>query len=375
MKIVYVTDALAILGGIERVLVDKVNMLTEQLRYDIFVITVNQGDHPIPFPLYPRVVHQDLGLHFHQQYRFHGLRRMMKIMELNRLFKKQLHEQFLQIQPDVIVCIRIELLRAILSVKGGIPLVFESHGMRHAGRFAHANWFERLKAAYYNRVVRHIQQIVALTEGDARDWHKANSRVSIIPNVVHLNPLGRCCIHQAKSVIFVGRFHTQKDIPSLLTIWQMVYQRHPNWQLQMYGDYGDEQAALLSKISHVNTNIVVHEPTSDIFNCYLESSVLVLTSLYEPFGLVLPEAMSCGLPVVAFDCPYGPADIITDGQDGFLIRHRDMNDFAEKVCLLIENEALRQRMGQAAVISSQRYQPSLIMPQWKKLFESLSGKE
>ena len=102
--------------------------------------------------------------------------------------------------------------------------------------------------------------------------------------------------------------------------------------------------------------------------------MLLLTSIYEPFGLVMPEAMSCGLPVVAFDCPYGPADIITDGVDGFLIRNRDVRAFADRVCQLIEDEALRRQMGQKAIVSAQRYAPERIMPLWKELFESLLSK-
>jgi glycosyltransferase involved in cell wall biosynthesis len=88
--------------------------------------------------------------------------------------------------------------------------------------------------------------------------------------------------------------------------------------------------------------------------------------LFEPFGLVLPEAMSCGLPVVAFDCPYGPSDIISDGVDGFLVKDRDVDAFADKVCLLIENEALRRQMGQKGIASAQRYRAEAIMPMWER---------
>jgi glycosyltransferase involved in cell wall biosynthesis len=103
--------------------------------------------------------------------------------------------------------------------------------------------------------------------------------------------------------------------------------------------------------------------------------MLLLTSRYEPFGMVLPEAMSSGLPVIAFDCPYGPADIITDGVDGFLIHNRDMEDFADKVCLLIENADLRRQMSQAGIHSSQRYHVNHVMPAWHHLFELLGTKQ
>ena len=115
--------------------------------------------------------------------------------------------------------------------------------------------------------------------------------------------------------------------------------------------------------------------SNTIFEKYKQCSILILTSRYEPFGLVLPEAMSCGLPVVAFDCPYGPADIISDGKDGFLVVNRNDEVFAEKVCLLIENPELRMSMGMAGILSSRRYEASLIMSEWLLLFEKLISKE
>ena len=99
--------------------------------------------------------------------------------------------------------------------------------------------------------------------------------------------------------------------------------------------------------------------------------MLLVTSRYEPFGLVIPEAMSCGLPVVAFSCPYGPATIITDCVDGFVIKERNVKYYASKVCQLIADQNLRHKMGQAGIKSSQRYNANNIMPEWKKLFSEL----
>ena len=216
--------------------------------------------------------------------------------------------------------------------------------------------------------------VVALTNGDASNWRKRNSNVCVIPNLVHLNNTGYYSTCEAKTVIYVGRFSKQKDIGSLLKIWAIVYQRHPEWNLQIFGGFGDEQERLLSEIRMMNANIYVNQPVKGIFEKYSESSILLLTSCYEPFGLVLPEAMSCGLPVVVFDCPYGPADIITDGVDGFLIKNKNIEEFADKVCMLIEDEELRRRLGKAGVLSSQRYRADNVMPQWKNLFNQLSNK-
>ena len=118
-------------------------------------------------------------------------------------------------------------------------------------------------------------------------------------------------------------------------------------------------------------HIFPHGQTLDILDKYKESSILILTSIYEPFGLVMPEAMSCGIPVVAFDCPYGPSEIISDGKDGFLIDCYDVEAFADKLCMLIENEVIRKQMGMNAIQSALRFKKGKIMPQWNNLFESL----
>ena len=374
MRILYVNDAIAIWGGVERILVEKVNYLAENYGFEMFVVTTNQGSHPMPFPLSQKVTHKDLNIQFHRQYLYRGLFRIFKKIHLNYLFVKRLRSYIQEIHPDVIVSVRPMLTNTIVRANGSIPLVFESHSS-YKGQYAiDSHLYTKLKVELSNWSVRYSQQVVALTEGDASEWRKINSHVCVIPNIVHLNDSGRYSDCEAESVIFVGRFSKQKDIKSLLEIWKIVHERKPNWQLQIYGGHGEEQDSLLPVIENMNANIHVHEPTSDIMNQYKESSILVMTSAYEPFGLVLPEAMSCGVPVVAFDCPYGPSDIITDGEDGFIIPNRDIQLFAEKVCLLMDNLDLRKNMGKAGIASSRRYEAKLIMPQWKELFEKLTSK-
>jgi glycosyltransferase involved in cell wall biosynthesis len=98
-----------------------------------------------------------------------------------------------------------------------------------------------------------------------------------------------------------------------------------------------------------------------------------MTSLYEPFGLVIPEAMSCGLPVVSYDSPYGPASIISDGKDGYVIPMHDIQAFANRLCQLMGDEELRKEMGKRAIVSSQRFSSDKIMPMWKELLEKLTS--
>jgi len=369
MRILYITDALAVWGGIERVLRDKMDYLVEH-GYDIHVVTTDQGTHKIPYPLDHRINVHDLGIQFHHQYRYRGIKRVLQFFELERLFRKRLKEKLLEVKPDIIVCIRVEFVSGIVDVKGTTPLVCESHSMCNAKYYEKASLWYRFKLWLSLRKMHQLDMMVALTDGDAQDWKKYCKNVCVIPNVVHLNDTGKYCDSSSEKAIFAGRFSKQKDIESLFNIWSLVHERHPDWELNAYGE-GEQWQKYEELAKNADINMYVYPPSPAIFDHYKESSILLMTSLYEPFGLVLPEAMSCGLPVVAFNCPYGPADIITDGRVGFLIEGRDISAYVDKVCLLIENIELRKIMGQTAILSTKRYDKTYIMPQWESLFKKM----
>ena len=374
MRILYVTDALAIWGGLERVLVEKANYLATHNGNEVFMLTISQGEHPFPFPLDNMVTHADLNIPFYTQYQYLGIRRLLSLRRLHRDCRKGIRQQLNYINPDVILCPRIEFVKDICKVKGYTPLVFESHSSFWTSRFERAGLLRRLHTWWMNQSAKQAQAVVTLTEGDAAAWKKVNNHVFVIPDVVHLNEKDVYSKVDAKSAVFVGRLSRQKNIGCLLSIWQLVRQRHPDWQLHVYGEKGDIEEPLWQQLHEEGNGITVHSPTTEILNVYQQHAMLLLTSRYEPFGMVLPEAMSCGLPVIAFDCPYGPADIITDDMDGFLVKDWDIMSFADKVCLLMENQDLRQQMGQAAIRSSQRYRSDRIMSVWQELFESLGPK-
>ena len=119
------------------------------------------------------------------------------------------------------------------------------------------------------------------------------------------------------------------------------------------------------KRCHLNASLVSVEDE------YLKSSILVQPSRTEGFGLVIVEAMACGLPVVAFDCENGPRSIISDGEEGFLIPAFDVDKFAERLKRLMRNESLRIRMGQKGRSKSQQYAIETIGKQWQQLFDEL----
>lgn len=367
MRILYVTDALAVWGGIERVLSDKMNYLVREYGYDVYVVTADQGCNLIPFPLDERIIVKDLNIRFHQQYQHHGIKRWLKNRELEKLYRNRLASYIEEISPNVISCIRDGCTSAVLDLKTSIPVIFESHAMYKDVEFENSTFLHRLSIYKGRRKYKRLDKIITLTQGDADDWKRVCKKIHVIPNVVHLNESGRYSQCKAKRAIFAGRFDFQKNLDALIKVWLMVQQRHPDWFLDVYGN-GELKPYYEKVVAEKKLNIKIHPAVSDIFDKFIQSSMLLMTSIYEPFGLVLVEAMSCGLPVVSFDCPYGPADIIHDGIDGYLVDDRNVEAYSERVCQLMENDRMRQEMGHAATLSSQRYKADIIMPHWNQLF-------
>ena len=380
MKIVYVYPKFTTLAGTERVLIDKMNYFAGQEGYEVYSITHEQGNYPMSYKIAQQVKHVDLGLCYGPLFKYNSLVRIFKGMQYDKLLKSRYDELMQSLRPDIVIV--TTYFNNLISIVGTCPVpyvrILESHidkryilnndprNQESVLRWLHTSFLMKS----ITRSASHFDLLVTLNDEDMKDWSEY-VRTTVLPNVVHLNPTNKISDCTSKRVIFVGRYTEQKGIDDLFKVWQLVYQKHPDWHLDLYGE-GHLMGKLLYEAKRLNIGIEVHKPDKDIFSRYLESSIFVLTSIFEPFGLVMPEAMSCGLPVVAFDCPYGPKEIIEDGKTGFLIPNRDITYYAEKVCDLIKSHELRKKMGEAAVVSSQRFSFDKIMPLWKDLFEKLT---
>ncbi len=373
MKIVYVYKALALWGGIERILVDKMNYLSEQYNYDIYIITTCQGMHPIPYKLAANVVHIDLGIRFHTKYQYSYPQRLWISHKMNQAFKKKLDQQINNIKPDIIVTVADMFVNVITSLFPHIPIIAESHSMKSHTAIVENHRNNIIRNYIRNKYLQSINKVttlVTLTQGDATEW-KIPEITEIIPNCIHYNEqyLSSC---ENKKVILVGRFAYQKGIDYAIKAWKIVHKKHPDWSLHIYGE-GELKNKYLEIIKEegLTNSIIPHEPIGNIFEAYAENSMLLLTSRYEPFGLVIGEAMTCGIPCVSFDCPYGPRSIITDKVDGLLAQNGNVTDLSNKINYLIEHEDIRKEMGKKAKENIQRFYPDRIMPMWKQLFENV----
>ena len=170
--------------------------------------------------------------------------------------------------------------------------------------------------------------------------------------------------------IAVGNLFHVKGFSRLIDVWSIVYQRYPEWSLSIYGD-GYLREELQQKINGLSLTEVVklEGKVKNIRDAYMQSSFSLISSYEESFSLTLLEAQTCGLPVIAFDCPWGPSELITHGVDGFLIPEGDIQAFADKVCELIENKELRNEMGHNAFRHSKLFSEEEVMSRWVKLLD------
>ena len=376
MRIVYCTDSVCILGGVEIVTIVKANALAKIAGNEVWIVVADAQSAPIR-PL--EGIHLvDLGVNYLTEY--YGLTGYYK---KNRLHKERLEKVLNDIKPDVVVATgknEKNFLPSLQLVSKPL-LIREMHiekfyRLREKARNVKERSSRWLSQQYeYRWKIKGYDYIVVLTEEEKeRNW-KCWKNVSVMPNpITSVCDVKSTC--EAKTAIAVGRLAEEKDFASLIRIWGKVTEKHPDWRLEIWGK-GELEAALRQQIeeSGLEGKVCLMGYTAEALQKMSQASLYLLTSMFEGFGLVLIEAMSVGLPLVSYMCPTGPKTIIEDGQNGYLVAVGDEKTFAERVCQLIEDEPLRKQMGQAGLKESEKYRIEDIAQRWMQLFRELLAKK
>ena len=358
-RIAYICNGLYNSAGMERVLSTRANGLCEE--FDITFITYNQGQRTDHFPLDRRIHRHDI------------------IAQNDKEYKFLLESWLIKEQYDITVSTGGTEFFFLHSIKDGSKKIFEFHFSFDISKV----WLSGIKNKYkrwlyikgqtFKRIyhAKKYDLVVVLCKTDYKKWSKYCKNVTYIynPLTINTNQVSNCSSHK---VISVGRLHKQKGFDYLIDAWRMVYLTHPDWMLEIYGD-GGLRKSLQMQIDHYGLKDVVFlkGKTDDIVSKYLDSSLFVLSSRDEAFGLVITEAEACGLPIVTFDCPSAPAELVEQGKNGYVVPLGDVKSLSEKICKLIENENLRKEMGKQSKLLSERFHIDVIKEQWNRLYQQI----
>lgn len=381
LKIVYITPALYLAGGIERTLTLKANYFAEQFGYDITILLTDGVGKPYFYPISPKIKVVNLDLGFEELWNCSFIRRVYLYLKKQRVYKRRLRSQLMEIRPDITISLLRREINFINEIKDGSKKIGELHTSRQNNRNFkdnEINFFKAIFAKYWNlSLIYHLRKLdkfVVLTNEDKDSWTELDNVVAI-PNPVSFK-VDKPSELTAKRVLAVGRYDYVKGFDRLLKAWAIVTKKEPDWTLAIYGD-GDNSSyiKLRDELGIDASRCQLHGVTQNIQDEYRASSIYVLTSRYEGLSMAMLEAISCGLPLVAFSCPCGPRDVVEDGVNGYLVENGNIEMLAERLIALMDSPQILRQMGREAQERSRLYQMEHLAIRWKNLFESICKTE
>lgn len=376
-KIVYCTPALYSAGGVERIVSVKANYFVEQFGYDVTII-VTEGNGKSPFfPISEKVHVVNLNIGFEELWNVPFGKKVVLYLIKQKKYKKLLKAELLQLRPDITITTLRREINFLTNMNDSSIKVGELHLNRanfralESGKFGFVQglfvkwWRKRL--VYH---LQHLDKLVVLTESSVKEWPELNN-VVMIPDplpiqVDTVSPL------TTKHVVTIGRYSYEKGYDLLLRSWTIVQKEIPDWHLDIYGmGHVDSYKDLAIRLGIDMARCHIYGSVRDVQQVYSDCSIFALSSRFEGFGLVLVEAMACGVPVISFACQSGPLELISDGVNGLLVPLGDVPAFAENLIRLIKDPELRNSLAENGLKTAQSCSLEKVAIQWKQLFDMM----
>ena len=332
------------------------------------------------FPLSDRVHVVNFELGFEELWNVAFCKKTYLYLKKIRKYKRLLRAELLRIRPDITISTLRREINFINDIKDGSKKIGELHVNRanyRSVKTEKSSLIKKMFARFWSdSLVSHLKKLdgfVVLTEKDKETWTELD-QVEVIPDPIPIVPTTFSQLTE-KRVLAVTRYSYEKGIDLLLEAWAQVEKQTEEWRLDVYGN-GDTTAfnALIDKLGIDRNRCQLHGYTCDVEKEYTNSSIFVCSSRFEGFGMVIVEAMACGLPVVSFDCPWGPRSIINDHEYGILVEKDNPTALAQGILSLVNDAALRMTLSGAAKRNVQSYKMEYIAAQWNRLFEDIQHK-
>ena len=373
MKIVYCIHSLYNSAGMERIITEKANALSEK-GHKVFIITAEQQTRPVFYQLAPKVVHYDLGINYTENSSFFS--KLITYNRKKRKHRKKLSDLLFRIEPDITISTMGNEFLFLYKIKDKSKKILEIHFAKNYRMMYKRNLLwkmidyyrsrqEEKKAAYYDK-------FIVLTQEDKSHWKGLNNIITI-PNFITLPPVNAIQKEKRKNILIsVGRLAYQKGYDRLINACALIKDLLKGWEIHIYGN-GELKQDLERLIQEKKLSDVIHiyPATSNINQVYMESKGILSPSRFEGLSMVLIEAMSYGVPPIAFNYPCGPQDIITNNVNGILVNNGDIIAYSEAITKFINDESFRESLSAAAIERAKYFSKERIINQWISLFNEL----
>lgn len=376
MKILYCIASVHHPGGMERVLRNKLCWFARQGGYELAVITTDQQNLPPFYEFPPEVRMIDLNINYTADNERNPLVKILGYFRRRKLHRKRLETLLRQEKADIVVSLYPSESSFIPRIQDGSKKVLELHYNRYFrlqyNRHGLLGLADRFRSWQDRQIVKRFDRFVVLTQEDAGYWG-AMPNLAVIPNAALELPVVAANPANSRRVIAVGRLDYQKGFDRLLKAWALLpADLRQTWHLDIFGQ-GEWESMLKQQIETLGIadSAQIQPPTTHIFEEYAASSLLAMSSHYEGLPMVMIEAMGCGLPVVTFDYPCGPRDIIHNGENGVIVPEGDCPALAQALEALMRDDGLRACLGNEARKVTETYSEETVMAQWTQCFQKL----
>ena len=376
-RIVYCTPALYSAGGVERIVSVKANYFAECYGYDVTIL-ITEGFNKNPFfPISEKVRVVNLNIGFEELWNKPFWKTILIYLLKQYKYKRRFKEEILRLHPDIIISTLRREINFLAEINDGSIKIGELHLNRANFRTVgtgKCSFVQRYFVKWWRtKLLCHLRQLdkfVVLTESAVEEWPELNNVVMIPdPLPIRVDALSPLTVEH---VATIGRYSYEKGYDLLLRSWAIVQNEIPNWHLDVYG-MGDVDAYknLAFQLGLDMSRCHIYGSVNDVEHVYQNCSIFALSSRFEGFGLVIVEAMACGVPVISFACQSGPLELINDGVNGLLVPLGDVSSFAEKLVDLIKDSELRTSRAENGLKTVRSYSIENVAKQWKELFDVL----
>ena len=266
---------------------------------------------------------------------------------------------------------------AVVSTRYDFSVLLSKYGREHTLKIAQEHHHHNNNKKYIRILSTRYQRIdylLALTEGLGADYRKFlknnhHTQVAVIPNMIDRIPQESSPLTQ-KNIICVGRLHEGKKVDELVEIFSGIKNKKSKFYIIGSGDEEDNIRRKVEKLDLEDRVIMPgYLPKNDQQAYLLDSAVCVMASVSEGLPMSLIEAMGYGIPCIAYETDNGVGDIIDDGRNGFIIKNRDRHAYIRAVDQLLDDDALRQRLGKNAKETACRFDKKHILERWYHILE------